>query len=115
MSTNNITISGHHIEVTPALESNIKNMINKLQCKFNHITSVHVTLKIDSTHPQLQQAEAEVCLCGKKEPIFAKASSADMYDSLHKLKDKLDRQITKHKEILKDHGDHNHDHNHDIE
>lgn len=111
-NTNNIKISGHHVEVTEALENNIKNMISKLQHKFDHITSVHVLLKIDSSvHPDLQQAEAEVSLSGKKEPIFAKASSIDMYEALHKLKDKLDRQIVKHKEILKTHGDHNQHHN----
>ena len=112
MSTNNLTISGHHMEVTPALELNVKNMVHKLQHKFDHITNVHVTLKVDSVHPHLQQAEAEVCLCGRKEPIFAKASSTDMYDSLHKLRDKLDRQIVKHKAILKMNGDHNHNHEH---
>jgi putative sigma-54 modulation protein len=111
-NTNNIKISGHHVEVTEALENHIKNMISKLQHKFVHITHVHVILKIDSSiHPHLQQAEAEVSLSGKKEPIFAKASSIDMYEALHQLKDKLDRQIVKHKEILKPHGDHTHHHN----
>ncbi len=113
MSKNNVTISGHHVEVTPALEKTINDMLHKLQHKFDHITTVHVTLKIDSIHPHLQQAEAELYLCGKKEPLFAKATSADMYDSLHKLRDKLDRQIVKHKEVLKMHGDHNHNHSHD--
>ncbi len=114
MNTNNtITISGHHVEITPALESKVKNIIHKLQHKFDHITTVHVTLKIDSsTHPHMQQAEAELNLCGKKEPIFARASSEDMYDSLQKLRDKLDRQIVKHKETLKTHGEHNHPHSH---
>lgn len=111
-NTNNIKISGHHVEVTEALENYIKNMISKLQHKFYHITHVHVILKIDSSiHPYLQQAEAEVSLSGKQEPIFAKASSIDMYEALHQLKDKLNRQIVKHKEILKPHGNHNHHHN----
>lgn len=107
---NNIQISGHHIEITEGLENNIKNMINKLQHKFQHITYTHIILKIDSSvHPHLQQAEAELSLSGKKELIFAKASSIDMYDAIHKLKDKLEKQILKHKEIhVNHHGRHNH-------
>ncbi len=109
---NNVTISGHHIEVTPALEAEIKNMVNKLRHKFEHITTAHITLKVDRVHPHKQNAEAELNLCGKKEPIFAKVSSDNMYDSLKKLREKLDRQIVKHKESLKFHGDHNHEHDH---
>jgi putative sigma-54 modulation protein len=110
----NITISGHHIEVTPALEAEINNMIHKLQHKFNHITKAHVLLKIDnSSHLPAQLAEAELHLSHKKEPIFAKVSSDNMYDSLNALSDKLSRQITKHKESLSRHVPHdNHDHHH---
>lgn len=107
MNTNhsNFTIYGHHIEVTPALEDNIKNIANKLTHKFQDlITDFRFTIKIDSTvHPHLQEAEAEVSLRGKKEKVFAKASSVDMYDSLHVLKGKLERQILKHKELNNGH------------
>lgn len=114
MSKNNTTISGHHIEITPAIESTVNTMIEKLKHKFDHIITVHVTLKIDPAHPHLQHAEAKLTLQGKKEPIFAQASSDDMYKSIHLLKDKLDHQIIKHKEIIKNHGKHaNHHGNHD--
>jgi len=111
-TNNNITIYGHHIEISPALEAEINNMVHKLQHKFDHITTAHITLKVDKVHPHMQNAEAELNLCGRKEPIFAKVSSSNMYDSLKKLREKLDRQIVKHKENLKAHGEHNHQHDH---
>lgn len=99
-SKNNVTIHGHHIEVTPALESNIHNMVIKLHDKFPQIiTHINVILKIDSsTKPHSQSAEAELSIKGKKEQVFAKVITLDMYESIHKLKDKLEKQILKHKE-----------------
>lgn len=112
MDINNIKISGHHIEITEALETYIKNIVTKLHQKFNHITNIHVILKIDSSvHPHLQQAEAELSLSGKQELVFAKANSIDMYNALHQLKNKLERQIVKHKEIQANHHHHNNNHN----
>jgi putative sigma-54 modulation protein len=113
MNTNStVTISGHRINITPALQENIENMAQKLQSKCDNITNIHIILKIDAVHPHLQRAEAEVGLSGKKEAIFAKASSEDMYKSLHQLKNKLNKQIVKHKEKKRVDGNHNHSHTH---
>ena len=114
-NTNNHNVSAHGVTITPAIQANIDSMINKLKTKFNNITNIHVNLKVDSVHPHLQHAEAEVHLSGKKETVVAKASSEDLYKSLHELKHKLDKQITKHKEIVQSHGNHNHlHHNYDF-
>jgi putative sigma-54 modulation protein len=110
MTNKKITISGHHVTVTPALETKITNMITKLQKKFDHITTVHVMLKVEGAHTPTQLAEAEVFLSSQREPLFAKANSGDMYESIKKLSDKLDRQIVDHKEKLQQHGDPNHNH-----
>ena len=112
MTNKNITISGHHITVTPALEAKINTMIDKLQKKFDHITTVHVMLKVEGAHTPIQLAEAEVFLSSQREPLFAKASSPDMYESIKKLSEKLSRQIIDHKEKLQKHGDPNHNHAH---
>lgn len=112
-TTNNITISGHHIDITPALEKEINHIVEQLQHKCDSLTNVHVTLKIDTsttTHKQRQKAEAKCHLFGKD--IFAEVSSDDMYDALKKLKSKLERQIIKHKETIKCHVEHNHQHEH---
>lgn len=116
MSTSNkVTISGHHIEITPALEEKINHMATQLSHKCSNITNIHVTLKIDTkttTHKQRQTAEASCHVLGKD--IFAKVSSDDMYNSINKLRDKLDQQLVKHKEASKDHNEYKdkYDHHH---
>lgn len=112
-TNNNFTISGHHVEITPTLEEKIQSIIAKLTHKFDHVTSIHVTLKIEGNRGLTQKAEAELKLCGGKQPIFAEATSIDMYQSLDELEQKLNKLIVKHKELLKTHGEqHNHHRHH---
>ena len=96
-----LNISGHHVEVTPALKEYVTEKIYRLQRHFNHITQVNITLSVENKIDQ--KAEANVNLSGGK--IFADHSSDNMYASIDKLIDKLDRQVKKHKEKLQNHND----------
>ena len=49
-----------------------------------------------------QKAEATVNSAGKQ--IFAEDTNEDMYAAFDKMIDKLNKQVVKHKEKLKDHG-----------
>lgn len=96
-----LNISGHHVEVTPALKQYVTEKLDRLQRHFNHITQINITLSVENKINQ--KAEANVNLSGGK--IFADHSSEDMYASIDKLVDKLDRQVKKHKEKIQSHGD----------
>lgn len=93
-----INLSGHHVEVTSALRDYVNSKMEKLERHFDHITNTQVTLTVEK---QRQKAEANVHVSGAD--LFAQAESADMYASIDSLVDKLDRQIIKHKEKLKNH------------
>ncbi len=99
-------ISGHHVEVTPALKDYVTSKMKKLENHFNHITSIHVVLDVAKKHQQ--KAEAEVHLAGGKGKLEAHSTTEDMYASIDALVTKLDRQVIKHKEKLQDHGHGNH-------
>jgi putative sigma-54 modulation protein len=88
-----ITVSGHHVEVTPALRDYINNKLTKLQRHFDNITNTDVTLTIEKL---VQKAEATVHVAGAD--LFATCESGDMYAAIDSLTDKLDRQLIKHKE-----------------
>ena len=49
----------------------------------------------------IQKAEATVHVSGKD--FFANSESEDLYAAIDQLSDKLDRQLIKHKEKLRDH------------
>lgn len=88
-----INISGHHVEVTPALKDYVSTKFSKLSRHFDQITATDVTLVVEK---QIQKAEANIHVAGAD--IFATSESADMYAAIDTLTDKLDRQLIKYKE-----------------
>lgn len=93
-----ITISGHHLEVTDALKNYVNSKLERLNNHHDRITSTHVILSVDKLQ---QKAEATVHVSGKD--LFADATSEDLYAAIDLLTDKLDRQLIKHKEKMRNH------------
>ncbi len=88
-----ISITGHHVEVTQALNNFIHDKFKKLERHFEDINNTHVILTVEKL---VQKAEAKLNVRGGE--IFAVSSSEDMYAALDALVDKLDRQLLKHKQ-----------------
>jgi putative sigma-54 modulation protein len=93
-----LSISGHHINVTDALKSYVTSKLDRLERHDEHITHVHVVLSVNKL---VQRAEATLHTNGAE--IFADAENEDLYAAVDALSDKLDRQIIKHKEKVGDH------------
>ncbi len=91
-----ITVSGHHVDITDALHEYVTSKLSKLEKHFDQITNTSVTLTVEKLQ---QKAEATVHVAGAD--LFAAAESEDMYAAIDSLTDKLDRQLIKHKEKLK--------------
>ena len=72
--------------------------MDRIEHHFDHITNLHVILSVEKLR---QKAEATVHASGAN--LFADAVHEDMYAAIDALSDKLDRQIKKHKEKLKNH------------
>lgn len=90
-----LSISGHHVDVTDALKNYTEEKLAKLERHFDNITNVHVVLTVEKVK---QRAEATMHVSGAE--LFADADSDDMYAAIDALTDKLDRQLLKHKEKL---------------
>lgn len=95
----NLNITGHHVEVTPALRDYVTGKVDKVIRHFDHVTSVHVILTVE----KLVQ-KAEITLHVKGKDIHADSSDADLYAAIDKLIDKLDRQVLKYKDKNQDHN-----------
>lgn len=93
-----ISVTGHHLDVTEALKSYVESKFEKLERHFDHVTDVHVILTVEKLD---QKAEATVQISGAK--LFAEDRQEDMYAAIDGLVDKLDRQIKKHKEKITSH------------
>ena len=88
-----VIVTGHHLEITDALKAHIDAKFEKLARHFDNVTDVHVILSVEKL---VQKAEATLQLSGAK--LFAEDSQEDMYVAIDAMVDKLDRQISKHKE-----------------
>ncbi len=97
-----IKITGHHVEVTPALRAYVTEKMQKLDRHFDHVLSAHVVLNIEKIH---HLAEATVNAAGKQ--LHATDSASDMYAAIDGLIDKLDRQVRRYKDRLR--GNHHAD------
>lgn len=93
-----INITGHHIDVTPALRAYVTEKMQRLSRHFDQVSSVHVILNVEKLQ---QQAEATVNAGGRT--IFATETAMDMYASIDGLIDKLDRQVRRYKDRITKH------------
>jgi len=93
-----LNITGHHVEVTDSLKAYVAEKLERLEKHFDHVNNVHVILSVEK---QRQKSEATVHVNGAS--LFADSTEEDMYAAIDSMVDKLDRQIKKHKEKLKDH------------
>jgi putative sigma-54 modulation protein len=89
----NLTISGHHLEVTPAIREYIMTKLERITRHFDNVIDVSIILSVEKL---LQKCEVTVHVRGKD--IHVEAQESDMYAAIDVLIDKLDRQVIKHKE-----------------
>jgi putative sigma-54 modulation protein len=90
-----INISGHHVEITPALRDYAEEKIKRLERHFDQITRSDLTLTVEKLR---QKAECNVHVSGSD--LHASSEDENMYAAIDSLSDKLDRQLLKHKEKL---------------
>ena len=88
-----IVFKGKHIEVTDAIRNYMEKKLSKIERHFDHILEVIVTLSVEKNRQIV-----EVTLQANKALIRAEEETDDMYTSIDKVVDKLERQILKYKE-----------------
>ena len=93
-----INLSGHHVEVSPALKKYVTTKMQRLERHSDNVTSAHVVLTVEKLN---KRAEATINVSGGQ--IFAESVQGDMYAAIDTLADKLVRQVKKHKEKLANH------------
>ena len=95
----NLSISGHHLVVTPALREYVTTKLERIRHHFDQVIDVSVILSVDKL---VQKAEVTLHVAGKD--LFAESSDADLYAAIDTLTDKLDRQVIKYKQKRFAHG-----------
>ena len=94
----NLHLTGHHVEITPAIRDYVVSKLERITRHFDHVIDVNVILSVSKLE---QKIEAKVNVPGGD--IFCESCEPDMYAAIDSLVDKLDRQIIKHKEKIIEH------------
>lgn len=93
----NLTISGHHLAVTPALRAYVIAKLERVLRRFDQVTHVTVLL---SKHNEAQKERRQQVACSihvKGNALHAGSKHLSLYAAIDELVDKLDRQIISHK------------------
>jgi putative sigma-54 modulation protein len=93
----NLSISGHHLEVTPALRSYVHSKLGRVTRHFDHVIDAHVILTANKV-----KQKAEVTLHVRGKDLHCECEEVDLYAAIDLLADKLDRQVLKYKDKLYD-------------
>jgi putative sigma-54 modulation protein len=95
----NLNINGHHLEVTPAIRNYVIDKLDRITRHFDHVIDASVTLSVVKL---VQKADITLHIPGKD--IHAEASHENLYAAIDALADKIDRQVLRHKDKLRNHN-----------
>ena len=93
----NLSVSGHHLDVTPAIRTYVEAKLERVSRHFDHVIDAHVILTVD----KLRQ-KAEVTLHVRGKDLHCECEEQDLYAAIDLLADKLDRQVLRYKDKLYD-------------
>lgn len=91
-----IIVSGRHINITNAIKNYAEKKVSKLQKFFDRVIKVQVNLNVES-----ERHTAEMIVSAARgSMLIAEVTDHDIYVAIDKAVDKLERQLTRHKEKL---------------
>ena len=99
----NLTISGHHLEVTPALREYVLTKLERVNRHFDQVVDISVRLSVENPREKERRQKAAVTLHVKGRDISLEQAHEDLYAAIDQLVDKLDRQVVRHKDRVQDH------------
>ena len=100
----NLTISGHHLEVTPSIRDYVQNKLERITRHFDQVINTHVILAVDNLTEKEKRQKAEINLQLSGKTVHVESVAQDLYAAIDLLMDRLDRQVVKYKSILRDHS-----------
>ena len=89
----NLNVSGHHVEVTPAILSYVRSKLERVSRHFDDVIDAHVILTVNKI-----KQKAEVTLHVRGKDLHCESEEDDLYAAIDLLADKLDRQVLRYKD-----------------
>ena len=99
----NLTISGHHLEVTPAIREYVRSKLERVKRHFDHVIDIAVILTVDNLTEKEKRQKAEINLRLSGKTVYVDSLSLELFAAIDCLIYKLDRQVMKYKNKVQDH------------
>ncbi|MDD2772085.1 MAG: ribosome-associated translation inhibitor RaiA [Elusimicrobiales bacterium] len=93
-----VQIVARHVKLTKSLKDYIQERLDRVQHYFDHIIWAQVILTMEK-----KVSRAEIIIHAARQTFKAGSETSDMYSSMDAATDKIETQIKKYKERLKDH------------
>jgi putative sigma-54 modulation protein len=98
-----LIIRSHHLEVTPGIKKHLEEKLHLIKKHFDQIIQINAGLGVEKAHEKELRQTAELSLHLMGKDLFAIAHHADLYQAIDLAVAKLDKQIIKVKEKVKNH------------
>ena len=91
-----LTVTGRKIEITDGIRNHLNSKMNKTIADLDEAADIHVALAVEK-----HRHFAEVTVKTKGFTIHSQEETNDLYASMDKALEKMEKQIQKHKEKTK--------------
>lgn len=99
----NLTISGHHLDLTPPIRDYVQTKLERVKRHFDNVIDVNVILAVQKLSEKERRQKAEINLRLRGNVIHVESIAEDLYAAIDLMVDKLDRQVLKYKGKIQDH------------
>lgn len=96
-----ITITGKRIELTPAIEDYANKKLDRLQRFYDRIQQIDLVVDRPSAQSSTQFDIEIITRVDRHDPFIATTSGDDVYACIDGAVDKMSRQLSEHKERLR--------------
>jgi len=97
-----IVVKGKNLQLTKALKDYAEKKLAAIKKYFDHIIEVDVTLSVKESRDQTKSKACEVTVWANGIVLRAAKASEDLYASIDIASDKIERQVKKYREKLRD-------------
>ena len=98
-----VLINSNHLEVTPAINEHLTEKLSVIKKHFDQIIQINAVLGVEKAHEKELRQSAELTIHVKGKDLFAISHHENLYQAIDLAVAKLDKQIIKVKEKVKNH------------
>ncbi len=95
-----LIVNGRHLELTEAIKAYVSEKVGRLGHHYDFIQEIHIFLGVDKNPRINDKHHAEATVVVNRAVLRVETASEDLYASIDKLVEKIERVLSRHKTKL---------------